>query len=206
MVVSRRCHIVRAQCGRARQRGKVMSVRRVVPNITSDKLDACREFYAGLLGFQVAMDMGWVMTFVSPSNPTAQVSVLREDATAPVVAQITVEVADVDAVHAEALRRGVELVYPLTDEPWGVRRFFVKDPNGVVLNVARHRGAPRLLDGGGSALSARRITPKRSETTSKEDASLGTHTCALIERITLAPTVERDLRKGRSAQRLPAFS
>jgi catechol 2,3-dioxygenase-like lactoylglutathione lyase family enzyme len=118
-----------------------MSIRRVVPNLTSDKLDACRDLYAGLLGFQVAMDLGWVVTFVSPSNPTAQLSVLREDAMAPVVAQITVEVADVDAVHAEALRRGLELVYPLTDEPWGVRRFFVKDPNGVVLNVARHRGA-----------------------------------------------------------------
>ncbi|HEU4896587.1 MAG TPA: VOC family protein [Actinomycetota bacterium] len=78
--------------------------------------------------------------FVSPTNPTAQLSVVRGDATAPVVAQLTVEVADVDAVHAEAVRRGVELVYPLTEEPWGVRRFFVKDPNGVVLNVASHRG------------------------------------------------------------------
>jgi catechol 2,3-dioxygenase-like lactoylglutathione lyase family enzyme len=117
-----------------------MSIRRVVPNIASDKLDECRDFYVGLLGFQVAMDMGWIMTLVSPSNPTAQVSVLREDASAPVVPQITVEVADVDAVHAEAVRRGLEIVHPLTDEPWGMRRFFVKDPNGVVLNVASHRG------------------------------------------------------------------
>jgi catechol 2,3-dioxygenase-like lactoylglutathione lyase family enzyme len=117
-----------------------MSIRRVVPNIASDKPDACRDFYAGLLGFQVAMDMGWILTFVSPSNPTAQVSVLREDASAPVAPQITVEVADVDAIHAEAVRRGLEIVRPLTDEPWGVRRFFVKDPNGVVLNVASHGG------------------------------------------------------------------
>jgi uncharacterized glyoxalase superfamily protein PhnB len=77
---------------------------------------------------------------VSPTNPTAQLSVVREDATAPVVAQVTVEVADVDAVHAEAVRRGLELVHPLTEEPWGVRRFFVKDANGVVLNVASHGG------------------------------------------------------------------
>jgi catechol 2,3-dioxygenase-like lactoylglutathione lyase family enzyme len=117
-----------------------MSIRRAVPNIASDKPDACRDFYAGLLGFQVAMDMGWIVTFVSPSNPTAQVSVVREDASAPVVPQITVDVADVDAVHAEAVRRGLEIVHPLTDEPWGMRRFFVKDPNGVVLNVASHRG------------------------------------------------------------------
>ena len=117
-----------------------MSIRRVVPNIASDKPDASRDFYTGLLGFQVAMDMGWIMTFVSPSNSTAQISVLREDASAPVVPQITVEVADVDAVHAEAVQRGLEIVHPLTDEPWGVRRFFVKDPNGVVINLASHRG------------------------------------------------------------------
>jgi uncharacterized glyoxalase superfamily protein PhnB len=55
--------------------------------------------------------------------------------------QISVEVADVDAVHAEAVRRGLEIVYPLTDESWGVRRFFVIDPNRVVLNVMSHRGS-----------------------------------------------------------------
>ena len=116
-----------------------MSITRVVPIIVSDTPDASRSFYAGLLGFQVAMDMGWIITFVSPGNPTAQVSVVREDASAPVVPQITVEVADVDAIHAEAIRRGLDIVHPLTDEPWGMRRFFVKDPNGMVINVAAHR-------------------------------------------------------------------
>ena len=118
-----------------------MSVSRVVPNIRSDRFDECRTFYVELLGFEVAMDMGWIMTFVSPTNPTAQISVMRSDATAPVVPQLSVEVADVDAVHAEAVRRGLEIVYPLTDESWGVRRFFVIDPNRVVLNVMSHRGS-----------------------------------------------------------------
>jgi uncharacterized glyoxalase superfamily protein PhnB len=44
-------------------------------------------------------------------------------------------------MHAEAIRRGVPIVYPLTDEPWGVRRFFVVDPNGVIVNIVTHRGA-----------------------------------------------------------------
>ena len=118
-----------------------MSVSRVVPNIRSDRFDECRTFYVELLGFEVAMDMGWIMTFVSPTNPTAQISVMRSDATAPVVPQLSVEVADVNAVHAEAVRRGLEIVYPLTDESWGVRRFFVIDPNRVVLNVVSHRGS-----------------------------------------------------------------
>jgi len=86
-----------------------MSIKRVVPNIASDKPDASRDFYAGLLGFQVAMDLGWILTLVSPTNPTAQLSVVRQDATAPVIPQLTVEVADVDAVHAQAVRRGVAI-------------------------------------------------------------------------------------------------
>ena len=118
-----------------------MSVSRVMPDIRSDRFDECRTFYVELLGFEVAMDMGWIMTFVSPTNPSAQISVMRSDATAPVVPQLSVEVADVDAVHAEAVRRGLEIVYPLTDESWGVRRFFVIDPNRVVLNVVSHRGS-----------------------------------------------------------------
>ena len=32
-----------------------------------------------------------------------------------------------------------KVVYPLTDEPWGVRRFFVTDPNGVIINVMNHQ-------------------------------------------------------------------
>jgi catechol 2,3-dioxygenase-like lactoylglutathione lyase family enzyme len=118
-----------------------MSIRRLVPDIRSDRFDECRTFYVELLGFEVVMDVGWIMTFVSPANPTAQISVLRSDATAPVVPHLSVEVADVDAVHAEAVRRGLEIVYPLTDESWGVRRFFVIDPNRVVLNVMSHRGS-----------------------------------------------------------------
>jgi predicted enzyme related to lactoylglutathione lyase len=115
-----------------------VAVRRVVPDVHAEDPTASREFYGGLLGLEVGMDMGWITTFVSPSNPTAQVTVMRDDATAPVQPDISIEVDDVDAVHAEAQRLGYEIVHPLTDEPWGVRRFFVKDPNGVVVNVLSH--------------------------------------------------------------------
>jgi len=116
-----------------------MGVRRVVPDITTQRLRSSLEFYVGLLGFEVAMDMDWVVTLVSPVNPTAQITLMNRDATAPVQPQMSVEVSNVDAVHAEALRRGDDVLYPLTDEPWGVRRFFVRDPSGVVINVLGHR-------------------------------------------------------------------
>lgn len=115
-----------------------MGIRRVVPDIQSQRFQESRQFYVEVLGFEVGMEMDWVMTLVSPTNPTAQVTFITEDASAAVQPQMSVEVDDVDAVHAEAVRRGVEIVHPLTDEPWGVRRFFVRDPNGVVINVLSH--------------------------------------------------------------------
>jgi catechol 2,3-dioxygenase-like lactoylglutathione lyase family enzyme len=92
-----------------------MSVSRVVPNIRSDRFDECRTFYVELLGFEVAMDMGWIMTFVSPTNPTAQISVMRSnDATAPVVPELSVEVADV--YTSQKTQNGVSCVSALY---WG---------------------------------------------------------------------------------------
>ena len=119
-----------------------MEIRRIVPNLkASAPLERSRQFYEGLLGLELAMDLGWIATFRSRSNETAQLSVLINDATAPVHPDVSVEVGDVDAVYRKAEAAGAEIVHPLTDEPWGVRRFFVRDPNGAVINVLAHRPA-----------------------------------------------------------------
>ena len=104
-------------------------------------MDESRKFYTEFLGLDVAMDMGWIVTLVSPSNPTAQISLLRAEAAAELQSpgSLSIEVADVDAVHAKAVEGGVPIVYPLTTEPWGIRRFHVTDPNGVVINILSHR-------------------------------------------------------------------
>jgi catechol 2,3-dioxygenase-like lactoylglutathione lyase family enzyme len=120
-----------------------MSVKRIVPDIKSKQLDASRQFYVDVLGLEVVMDMGFIVTLVSPSNPTAQLSLLRDDGSSSILPQISIEVADVDDVHARAVSRGLHIVYPLTNEPWGVRRFFVTDPNGTVINVLCHIGAAK---------------------------------------------------------------
>ncbi|MCM1970837.1 MULTISPECIES: VOC family protein [Streptomyces] len=120
-----------------------MTIRRIVPNIQVDSEKALTEssaFY-GLLGFEEAMDMGWVRTLASPSNPTAQISLFTEERTAPLVPDLSVEVEDVDAVYAEVVASGAEIVRELRDEEWGVRRFFVRDPTGRVVNVLTHRAA-----------------------------------------------------------------
>ncbi|MGK5550356.1 VOC family protein [Actinomadura kijaniata] len=115
-----------------------MAVRRVVPNIRSEAVRESREFY-GLLGLEEVMDLGWIVTLASPSAPTAQVSLMTCDKTAPVTPDMSVEVDDVDAVYAAVRRSGAEIVHPLQDEEWGVRRFFVRDPDGRVVNVLNHR-------------------------------------------------------------------
>ncbi|GGV56702.1 glyoxalase [Streptomyces longisporoflavus] len=115
-----------------------MTIRRAMPDVRTDAMEESRDFY-GLLGFEEVMNLGWVMTLGSPSNPTAQVTFMSHDATAPVVPDMSVEVDDVDAVHAAVLESGAEIVHSLRDEEWGVRRFFVRDPNGRVINVVSHR-------------------------------------------------------------------
>lgn len=115
-----------------------MSIRRVVPNISTGRIDESRKFYTEFLGMDVAMDMGWIVTLVSPSNPTAQVTLLPDTKPGPPIASLSIEVADVDAAHAKAVALGLQIIYPLTNEPWGVRRFHVTDPNGVIINVMSH--------------------------------------------------------------------
>lgn len=117
-----------------------MSIRRVVPNLPSNRFEESRDFYTGLLGFEVAMDMGWVMTLVSSSHPLAQITLLQDAGSEAPHPAVSIEVDDVDKVHTQAEEGGWEIVYPLTDEPWGVKRFFVKDPNGVIINVMSHSG------------------------------------------------------------------
>ncbi|MFC8128883.1 VOC family protein [Streptomyces sp. NPDC057302] len=114
-----------------------MSIRRAMPDIRSDSMEESRDFY-GLLGFEEVMNLGWVMTLGSPSNPTAQVTFMSHDLTAPVVPDMSVEVDDVDAVYATVCESGAEIVHSLRNEEWGVRRFFVRDPNGRVVNVLGH--------------------------------------------------------------------
>ncbi len=114
-----------------------MTIGRAVPNIRSDRPDETRDFFVGFLGFEVAMDLGWIVTVASPTNPSAQLSIMANDD--PSAPGISVGVDDVDAVHARAVERGLEIAYPLRDEEWRVRRFMLREPSGTIVNVVSHR-------------------------------------------------------------------
>jgi catechol 2,3-dioxygenase-like lactoylglutathione lyase family enzyme len=114
-----------------------MGIRRAVPNIRSARPEDTRDFFVDLLGFEVVMDIEWVVTVASPTNASVQVNIIGSDD--PAAPGISVEVADVDAVHAVAVERGLEIAYAIRDEPWGVRRFMLREPSGTLVNVVSHR-------------------------------------------------------------------
>lgn len=117
-----------------------MTVRRIVANISADSVAEVRRFYAELFGLDVLMDLGWIVTLGSGETAATQMSILSEGGSGAPVPDISIEVDDVDAVFARAKDAGCTVVYNLSDEPWGVRRFFITDPTGKVLNVLSHRG------------------------------------------------------------------
>jgi predicted enzyme related to lactoylglutathione lyase len=116
-----------------------VTVRRVVPNVFDDDPAATRAFYTGMFDLEVAMDLGWIATLAAPDAPGMQMSVFERDAEPGRDPFVSIEVDDVDAAHERAMRLGHEVVYALRDEPWGVRRFMLRDPGGRVVNVLSHQ-------------------------------------------------------------------
>lgn len=116
-------------------------MRRIIPNIYSNDLEKSKNFYIDFLGMDLAMDMGWILTFISKENQTAQISIFRNEKSKPLdnsAIFLSIEVSSIDDWYERAKEQKIEIVYPITNEIWGVRRFFVKDPNGVTINLLAH--------------------------------------------------------------------
>jgi predicted enzyme related to lactoylglutathione lyase len=113
-------------------------ISRAVPNIKCGKMEDSKKFYEDFLGLEVRMDLGWIVTLVSPTNTTTEISLLKEDPSG-MHPQVSIGVDNVDVAYKKAIDMKLKIVRPITDEPWGVRRFFVVDPNGAIVNVISHR-------------------------------------------------------------------
>ncbi|RMD92001.1 MAG: glyoxalase [Calditrichaeota bacterium] len=117
-----------------------MEFRRITPDIYSNKIEESKKFYSEFIGLKLAMDMGWILTFISESNPTAQINILHSDKqnidNSNVA--ISIESSDVEGLYKKALTENIKVIYPLKIEKWGVKRFFIKDPNGVTVNIMCH--------------------------------------------------------------------
>jgi catechol 2,3-dioxygenase-like lactoylglutathione lyase family enzyme len=113
-----------------------MTVRRVMPVLTVSDIEASRDAYERVLGLREVMNHGWIVTLADDEH-RHQVSLMSRDATAPVNPSVSIEV-DVDAAYRAAIDAGLRIVHPLSDEEWGVRRFFFTDQSGNVVNVLSH--------------------------------------------------------------------
>ncbi|OJU01656.1 MAG: glyoxalase [Rhizobium sp. 63-7] len=115
-----------------------MAVLRIVANLKADDPSLARSFYRDLLGLDVAMDHGWITTFAGEALSAVQVSIASEGGSGTPVPALSIEVDDIDDVFARAVAAGFDIVYGPADEPWGVRRFFLRDPFGNLVNILSH--------------------------------------------------------------------
>lgn len=115
-----------------------MAVNRIVPNIGAADIGAARSFYSDILDMTVVMDHGWIVTFATDARTTPQVSIATEGGSGAAVPDISIEVDDLNTVLRRVEQRGLAVEYGPVTEPWGVRRFFVRDPFGRLLNILSH--------------------------------------------------------------------
>lgn len=139
-----------------------MTVKRIVTNIETDNPAIASAFYTDILGLQLVMDYGWVLTFASkgeategtstaplnagPTNTapinTAQITIASEGGSGTVTPDLSIEVDNLDEIYQRAVAKNLPIEYGPITEPWGVRRFYIRDPFGKLLNILTHCDEP----------------------------------------------------------------
>lgn len=115
----------------------------IFPTICADEVSATRDFYIDLFGFKAIFDSGWYVQLEAPGEPKAQIGIVeREHDTVPAGFRnrpngvlISIEVDDVDAIHARALSRGLDIKLDLRSEDFGQRHFMTVDPSGTLVDI-----------------------------------------------------------------------
>jgi len=115
-----------------------MKVKRIVVNISTQDIAQAKRFYQDVLGLDLLMDHGWIQTFGSETAMSVQVSVASEGGSGTPVPDLSIEVDDVDDAFERMKAAGFPIEYGPANEPWGVRRFYVRDPFGKLVNVLAH--------------------------------------------------------------------
>ena len=115
-----------------------MMVKRIVANFATSDVSKARRFYADILGLEVAMDLGWIVTFASPAQMPPQLSVATEGGSGTPVPDISIEVDDLAEIERRVREEGLVIEYGPITEPWGVRRFYVRDPLRRLVNILTH--------------------------------------------------------------------
>ncbi|MBN9418452.1 glyoxalase [bacterium SCN 62-11] len=117
-----------------------MAVKRIVSNIKAADPQSARQFYGEIFDLEIVMDQGWIVTFASDGITSPQLSVASQGGSGTPVPDLSIEVDNWDEVLSRIEARAIPLEYGPAEEPWGVRRFFVRDPFGRLVNVLTHSG------------------------------------------------------------------
>src|SRR5258705_13271769 len=112
-----------------------MKVKRIVANIAAPDIAAAKRFYQDVLGLELLMDHGWITTYGSLAKMAGQVSLATEGGSGTPVPALSIEVDDLEAALPRMRKAGFPIEYGPAGEPWGVRRFYVRDPFGAPLNL-----------------------------------------------------------------------
>ena len=115
-----------------------MKILRIVADIETADVQKADSFYRGVLGLDLAMDHGWIRTYTSKVEMTVQISFLSEGGSGTPVPNLSIEVDDLDEALGRVRQAAIPIEYGPASEPWGVRRFYVRDPFGNLINILQH--------------------------------------------------------------------
>lgn len=115
-----------------------MKVKRIVSNMFTSDLKAAEVFYKDILGLELLMDHGWIQTYGSSDLMSVQLNFATEGGSNTPVPDLSIEVDNVDEALEKFVKAGFQIEYGPADEPWGVRRFYVRDPFGRLINILSH--------------------------------------------------------------------
>lgn len=116
-----------------------MQVQRIVANVTTSDVARADAFYRDVLGLELVMDHGWLRTYGSPAKMTVQVAFASQGGSDTPVPDLSIEVDDLDEAVRRVEAAGIAFVYGPVNEPWGVRRFYARDPFGKLVNILTHQ-------------------------------------------------------------------
>ena len=115
-----------------------MKVHRIVANIQTPDVAKAEVFYQDVLGLKLVMDQGWIRTYASSETMTVQLSFATQGGSDTPVPDLSIEVDDIAAALRRVRKAGLAVEYGPKSEPWGVRRFYARDPLGKLVNVMQH--------------------------------------------------------------------
>ena len=102
-------------------------------------LEAAVEFYTTRLAFWKAFEWGEPATLAGVNIGHVQIFLEQGEPSVRKCAVYFV-VGDADKLHAYHQARGVEVVDPLSDRPWKLREYTVRDLNGYTLTFGHRLG------------------------------------------------------------------